>query len=114
LSLAQEALAASAMRMLTWFQAGNVAMVPLHANRFLEMMAETAVSWMLLDGAAIALDKKGAVPAGHPDVAFYEGKVAAALYYARNVLPGVELKAKLMAEEDRTPIDITDAAFATV
>jgi alkylation response protein AidB-like acyl-CoA dehydrogenase len=114
LSLAQEALAASAMRMLTWFQAGNVAMVPLHANRFLEMMAETAVSWMLLDGAAIALDKKGATPAGHPDVAFYEGKVAAALYYARNVLPGVELKAKLMAEEDRTPIDITDAAFATV
>jgi alkylation response protein AidB-like acyl-CoA dehydrogenase len=114
LSLAQEALAASAMRMLTWFQAGNVAMVPLHANRFLEMMAETAVSWMLLDGAAIALEKKGALPAGHPDAAFYEGKVAAALYYARNVLPGVELKAKLMAEEDRTPIDITDAAFATV
>jgi alkylation response protein AidB-like acyl-CoA dehydrogenase len=114
LSVAQEALAASAMRMLTWFQAGNVAMVPLHANRFLEMMAETAVGWMLLDGATIALEKKGAVPAGHPDASFYEGKVAAALYYARNVLPAVELKARLMAEEDRTPIDIADAAFATV
>jgi len=36
------------------------------------------------------------------------------LYYARNVLPGVELKGKLMAEEDTTPIDLQDAAFATV
>jgi alkylation response protein AidB-like acyl-CoA dehydrogenase len=110
---AQAALGQAAMGMLTWFQTGNVAMVPLHANRFLEMMAETAVAWMLLDGAAIALKKKtgGASPA---DAAFYDGKVAAALYYARNVLPGVKLKAALMAVEDRTPLDLADAAFATV
>jgi alkylation response protein AidB-like acyl-CoA dehydrogenase len=114
LSFAQEALGASAMRMLTWFQTGNVTLVPLHANRFLEMMAETAVAWMLLDGAAIALEKKSTVAADHPDAAFYEGKVAAALYFSRNVLPAVALKATLMAEEDRTPIDISDAAFATV
>jgi len=44
--------------------------------------------------AAIALEKKKTVAAGHPDAAFYEGKVAAALFYARNVLPAVELKAK--------------------
>jgi alkylation response protein AidB-like acyl-CoA dehydrogenase len=112
LSLAQEALGGSAMRLLMWFQTGNIAMVPLYANRFLEMMAETTVAWQLLEGAAIALEKKKAVAAGHPDAAFYEGKVAAALYYARNVLPDVELKAKLMAEEDRTPLDIPDAAFA--
>jgi hypothetical protein len=30
------------------------------------------------------------------------------------VLPAVELKARLMAEEDRSPLEITDAAFATV
>ena len=42
------------------------------------------------------------------------GKVAAALYYARTVLPGVEQKAKAMAEEDRSPLDMPDAAFATV
>jgi alkylation response protein AidB-like acyl-CoA dehydrogenase len=114
LSLAQEALGGSAMRLLMWFQTGNIGMVPLHANRFLEMMAETTVSWQLLEGAAIAMEKKKSVAAGHPDAAFYDGKIAAALYYARNVLPGVELKAKLMAEEDKSPLDITDAAFATV
>jgi alkylation response protein AidB-like acyl-CoA dehydrogenase len=114
LALAQEALAGSAMRLLMWFQTGKLAMVPLQANRFLEMMAETTVAWLLLDGAAVALERKGAVAEGHPDVAFYEGKIAAALYYARNVLPGVELKSRLMAEEDSTPIDIANAAFATV
>jgi alkylation response protein AidB-like acyl-CoA dehydrogenase len=113
LGAAQEALSMTAMRLLTWFQSGKLAMVPLHANRFLEMMAETTVSWMLLEGAAIALAKKPAVAAGHPDAAFYEGKVAAALYFARNVLPGVDLKARLMAEEDASPLDISDAAFAT-
>jgi alkylation response protein AidB-like acyl-CoA dehydrogenase len=111
---AQEALGGCAMRLLMWFQSGNVALVPLHANRFLEMMAETAVAWMLLEGAAIALAKKKDAPPGHQDAAFYEGKVAAALYYARNVLPLVEHSAKLMAEEDRSPLDISDRAFATV
>ncbi len=78
------------------------------------MMSETTVAWLLLEGAAIALEKKASVAAGHPDAAFYDGKVAAALYYARNVLPAVELKAKLMADEDKSPLDISDAAFATV
>ncbi len=114
LSSAQEALGSSAMRLLQWFQTGNVGLVPLHANRFLEMMAETAVAWLLLEGAAIAIQKKPAVAAGHPDAAFYDGKIAAALYYARNVLPGVEFKAKLMADEDKSPLDIPDAGFASV
>ncbi|MBV9945903.1 MAG: acyl-CoA dehydrogenase, partial [Myxococcales bacterium] len=114
LGAAHESLSMTAMRLLTWFQSGKLQMVPLNANRFLEMMAETTVAWMLLGGAAIALEKKKGVPAGHPDASFYEGKVAAALYFARNVLPGVELKARLMADEDSTPIDISDAAFATV
>ncbi len=114
LGLAQEALGGSAMRMLMWFQTGNVGMVPLQGNRFLEMMAETTVGWMLLQGAAIALEKKKSVAAGHPDAAFYDGKVAAALYYARNVLPGVEFKARLMGDEDKSPLDIADASFATV
>jgi alkylation response protein AidB-like acyl-CoA dehydrogenase len=114
LSGAQEAVGSSAMRLLMWFQSGKVALVPLHANGFLEMMAVTAVGWMLLEGAAIAQVKRKDVPEGHKDAAFYDGKVAAALYYARNVLPSVEHAAKLMAEEDRTALDIATEAFATV
>ena len=51
---------------------------------------------------------------GDIDAAFYDGKIHAALYYARNILPDVEHKAKLLAEEDKSPLDIPDAAFATV
>ncbi|MDB4996682.1 MAG: Acyl-CoA dehydrogenase [Myxococcaceae bacterium] len=114
LGLAQEALAGSAMKLLSWFQSGRMEMVPLFATRFLEMMSEVTVAWLLLDGAVVAEEKKKGVAEGHPDRAFYEGKTAAALYFARTVLPSVEVKAKQMAEEDRSPIDIPDAGFASV
>jgi hypothetical protein len=114
LGAAQEALAGTAMRLLMWFQSGQLALVPLSANRFCEMMSETVVAWLLLEGAVVAEAKKATVAQGHPDAAFYAGKTAAALYYARNVLPGVEHKAALLADEDKSPLDIPDAAFATV
>ncbi len=114
LGQAQQAITRSAMKLLTWFQTGQLEMVPLVANRFLEMMAELAVAWLLLEGAVIADEKAKSVAAGHPDEAFYAGKVAAALYYARNVLPGVEEKARQIDADDRTALDIPDAAFATL
>jgi alkylation response protein AidB-like acyl-CoA dehydrogenase len=114
LGAAQEAVAGTAMRMLMWFQSGQLTLVPLSANRFCEMMSELTVAWLLLDGAIIAEKARAGVAEGHPDHAFYTGKIAAALYFARNVLPGVEHKAQLLAEEDKSPIEIPDAAFATV
>jgi alkylation response protein AidB-like acyl-CoA dehydrogenase len=114
LATAQEAITRSAMKLLMWFQMGNLEMVPLVANRFLEMMSELAVAWLLLEGAVIAHDEAAELDSNHPDRAFYIGKIAAAQYYARNVLPGVEDKARLLDIEDRSPLDIPDAAFATV
>jgi alkylation response protein AidB-like acyl-CoA dehydrogenase len=114
LGKAQEAITRSAMKLLMWFQTGQLEMVPLVANRFCEMMSELAVAWLLLDGAVIADEKAKSVAEGHPDAAFYAGKVAAAVYYARNVLPGVEEKARQLDAEDRTALDIPDAAFASL
>jgi alkylation response protein AidB-like acyl-CoA dehydrogenase len=114
LGAAQEAVAGTAMRLLMWFQSGQLALVPLSANRFCEMMSELTVAWQLLEGAVVAEKAKSGVAEGHPDAAFYAGKVQAALYFARNVLPGVEHKAALLADEDKSPLDIPDAAFATV
>jgi alkylation response protein AidB-like acyl-CoA dehydrogenase len=114
LGTAQEALGASAMKLLGWFQAGQMAMVPLHANRFLAMMSEVAVGWLLLEGGIIAHEAQKTVDPKHPDAAFYTGKVRAAQYYAQTELPNVEHSARLMGEEDRSPLDIPDASFATV
>jgi alkylation response protein AidB-like acyl-CoA dehydrogenase len=105
LSGALEAITRTAMKLLMWFQTGQTEIVPLIANRFLEMMAELSVAWLLLEGAVIAAAK-----GDHP---FYQGKIAAAQFYARNILPGVEDKARIIDNEDRSALEIADAAFAT-
>ena len=99
------------MRFLGWSTGGKLEMVPLSANRFLEMMSELTVGWLLLDQAVIAEAAIAGLAADAPDRAFYEGKRAAALYFAHNVLPTVAGKAALIAKEDRTPLAISDAAF---
>ncbi len=117
LSAAQEALAGSAMRLLSWFQMGKMPLVPLAANTFLEMMAETTVGWLLLDGARIAIEAAAKLPVGDEgakDRAFYEGKKFAALYFARTVLPRVRFHAEQFGREDTSPLDIPTDAFATV
>ncbi|MBI5516451.1 MAG: acyl-CoA dehydrogenase [Deltaproteobacteria bacterium] len=114
LGAAQEALSGTTLKLLEWFQGGQLALVPLSSTRFLEMMAEVAVAWLLLDGARLADKALGALAEDHPERAFYQGKLHAARYFARNVLPGVELKARILAEGDTSALDIPDAAFATV
>ena len=79
------------------------------------MMAEIAVAWLLLEGAVIAHEQAAQrSPQAHPDHAFYTGKIHAALYFARNVLPGARHKAEIIGAGDRSPLDIPDEAFATV
>jgi acetyl-CoA dehydrogenase-like protein len=108
---AADALGMVAAHFLAWLGERRTAMVPLAANRFLEMMAETALAWLLLDSARIALDAAAKLEADHPDRAFYEGKKQAALYFARNVLPGVFMKAKVLASEDTSCLDIAEPSF---
>jgi len=114
LAKAQEAVGGAAFQLLGWSKGGQMAKIPLNANRFLEMMSEVAVGWLLLEGAVIALEAQADVKPDHPDHAFYEGKKAAAIYYAQNVLPTVIAKAKMLQAGDQSPIDIPDEAFATV
>ena len=111
LGKAQESLMSSAMQLLTWSQTGHLERVPLYANRFLDMMAETTVAWLLLDGARLAAEKLKQVAEDHPDHAFYAGKIAAATFYARNTLPGVEEKARQIVDSDASALEIPDAGF---
>jgi hypothetical protein len=88
-------------------------MVPSVANRFLEMMSETTVGWLLLEQAVIAEQALAKTAADHPDHAFYTGKIYAAKYFALNVLPGVTAKAQLIAREDRSAVDMPIEAFVS-
>jgi len=115
LGRAQESVMQAAMSLLGWSQGTEkFHLVALSANRFLTMMSELAVGWLLLDAAMIADKAQTEVSETHPDRAFYDGKKMSARWYARNVLPQVESAAKVMALEDSSPMEMSDAAFAAL
>jgi hypothetical protein len=117
LASVHEAVAGTSMRLLSWFQGGKMQMVPLAANRVLEMMSELSCGWLLLDAARIASDKLEKLPAGEAsarDRAFYEGKVFVAEYFARNILPHAKHTAEILGREDTSAIESPAGAFATV
>ncbi|MEW5741809.1 MAG: acyl-CoA dehydrogenase [Myxococcota bacterium] len=113
LSGATEAFMQVAMGLMGWAQGGKVELVPLNGNRVLTMMSQLAVAWLLLDAGVKAEAALSKLPASHADRAFYEGKRCSAQWYARNVLPNVEHLAKLAMLEDTSPVEISDAAFAS-
>jgi len=111
LAAAQESMLQAAMALLGWSQSDKLRLIPLNANRFLSMMSELAMGWLLLDGAIIAEKIAERLAATHPDRSFYEGKRWSALWFARNVLPGVVHGAELMAREDASAVEIPEPAF---
>jgi alkylation response protein AidB-like acyl-CoA dehydrogenase len=106
---AHEAVAGTAMRLLSWFQSGKMLMVPLFANRVLEMMSELCCGWLLLDGARIAHDKLATLGTGEEHAAerdFYKGKIQTATFFAKNILPHAKLTAEVLGREDTSPMDM--------
>jgi hypothetical protein len=114
LGQAQLAVGGTAKAYMAWSQSGKFELVPATANRFLEMMSELTVGWLLLEAAVVAEKAAQGLAGGHPDLGFYEGKRASAVYYARNALATAPLKAQQIAAEDRTALDMPAEAFATV
>ncbi len=111
LQKAQEAVAGSAMKFMMWNAQGQLERVPLAANRFLTVMSELTIGWLLLEQAVIALDKlETAAPADKP---FYEGKRYAAQYFAHNILPNVAALAGVLGGDDTSVLDIPIEAFAS-
>jgi hypothetical protein len=117
LAQVHEAVAGTSMRLLSWFQSGKMQMVPLAANRVLEMMSELCCGWLLLDAARIALDKTANLPPGDSsakDRTFYEGKVHVAEFFARNILPHAKFTAEVLSREDTSALEMPVTGFASI
>jgi len=114
LAKAHEAIGGCAMTFMGWAQSGQFDKVPLTSTRFLQIMSELTVGWLLLEAAVIALDAQKNVAKTHPDHAFYEGKKWSAIYWAQNVLTGVPALADIIRAADKSPYQIPNEAFATV
>jgi alkylation response protein AidB-like acyl-CoA dehydrogenase len=88
----------------------NVYKVGLNSTRLLCALGDVVCSWLLLRQAQVALEKLGGeVPAR--DKAFYEGKVAAAQFFARNVLPKLSAEREIAEGTDLSVMDLDEAAF---
>jgi hypothetical protein len=89
--------------------AKNIYKVGLNTTRTLMALGDLVVGWLLLRQAAVALEKLPT--ASERDKAFYEGKVAAAKWFAANVFPELTAKRAIAEAVDSSLMEIDEAAF---
>jgi hypothetical protein len=68
------------------------------------------IGWLLLHQAEVALTALGGETTAN-DQAFYTGKIAAAAFFARNVLPELTARRAIIEATDNTLMDVPEAAF---
>ncbi|MER8000082.1 acyl-CoA dehydrogenase [Streptomyces sp. NPDC095613] len=87
----------------------NIYKVGLNTTRLLMASGDVVVGYLLLRGAAVAAEKLET--ATSKDVPFYQGKIAAAKFFAANVLPGVSTQRALAESVDGSLMELDEAAF---
>jgi hypothetical protein len=73
------------------------------------MVGDLITAWLLLRQAEIASVKIGA--ASDRDRAFYEGKIASAKFFIRNVLPNLATDRAIIENVDNSIMEINENAF---
>jgi hypothetical protein len=99
---------------LTEAQAGEsreLYKVGLNSRRLLLAMGDLVVGWLLQRQAEVALRKLGAGGLSRADQAFYEGKVAAARFFAHEVLPRISADRKVVESTNLELMDLPEEAF---
>ncbi|MFJ8586370.1 acyl-CoA dehydrogenase [Streptomyces sp. NPDC093595] len=87
----------------------NIYKVGLNTTRLLMASGDVVVGYLLLRGAAVAAEKLETASA--KDKAFYQGKIAAAKFFAANVLPGVSVERAIAEGVDNSLMELDEAAF---
>jgi alkylation response protein AidB-like acyl-CoA dehydrogenase len=88
----------------------NIYKVGLNTTRLLMVLGDVVCAWLLLKGAEVALEKLGG-EVSEKDQRFYEGKVAAAQFFAQTNLPRVRAERKIAEGVDLALMDLDEAAF---
>ncbi|GAA1249693.1 acyl-CoA dehydrogenase [Prauserella halophila] len=87
----------------------NVYKVGQHSVRLLLSAGDLIVGWKLLQQAEIALGKLD--EASGKDKSFYEGKVAVASFFAKQVLPELTARRAITEAADNDLMEVDEAAF---
>jgi alkylation response protein AidB-like acyl-CoA dehydrogenase len=88
----------------------HVHKVAQNTGRFLYALGDLVVGWLLLRQAEVALAALADGASG-PDAAFYTGKVAAAQFFARQVLPQLSAQRAIAEATDNSLMDVPEDAF---
>jgi alkylation response protein AidB-like acyl-CoA dehydrogenase len=83
--------------------------VGLQGNRILFSLAELMIGWRLAVNSKAALAKLAG--AKGDDAAFYSGKLAASRFFAKNVLPEIGHRRKLIEQGDLELMELADDAW---
>jgi alkylation response protein AidB-like acyl-CoA dehydrogenase len=88
----------------------NIYKVGQHSVRLLMATGDLLVGWLLQRQAEVAIARLDAGVTGR-DRAFYEGKIAVASFFARNVLPELSAGRRIVEAADNSLMDLDDSAF---
>jgi alkylation response protein AidB-like acyl-CoA dehydrogenase len=88
----------------------NIYKVGLNTSRLLMVLGDVVCSWLLLRQAEVALGKL-AGEVSDKDKAFYEGKVAAAQFFARTMLPKLTAERAIAESTDLSLMELSEDAF---
>ena len=99
----------------------------LNASLYLDIFGDVLLGHFLLQSAALASEKLKAIYAEkgvqdskgkkralvhqNADVAFYEGKIAAAKYFAVEILCTVKARCEAIKSEEKIPVEMADESF---
>jgi hypothetical protein len=89
----------------------NLYKVGQNTSRLLLSSGDVMVGWLLLRNAAVALEALERGGLSEADTNFYTGKVAAARFFARTVLPLLAGERDIATHTDNALMDVPEAAF---
>jgi hypothetical protein len=89
----------------------NIYKVGQNTTRLLLATGDLVVAWLLLRQADVATTKLAAGGLTPADTAFYQGKIAAASFFAKTVLPRLSADRAVAEATDNALMDLDEAAF---
>ncbi len=126
LARAAETVAGVTLQFKDWAEGAGLILPILNARPFLNVLGDLLVGWKLIQGALVAKEAleriydengvadragKRALARRNDEVAFYQGKIASARYFATTVLPTIKGRCLGILAGDRTPIEMLDKSF---
>lgn len=124
---AYNAMVGLTMQFADWGKGSSFLLPIMNARPYLMNLGDLVVGWQLMQGAVVAEEKLQAIYAKagadgskaqqralareNKDVAFYQGKVSAARYFADTVLPTLAGRCTAIQYGNKAPIEMLEESF---